>query len=283
MGAVRHLAFLGTLAAVSCGSYGAEDAPIGVPDRDAGGAADATNADAAADATAPCVPRSERADDSFASLDATRWLASRNVANEDSPKAGSVNNELYVYMLASGSSPNARGGLWWTRTLPFGAFDVSFELFASCGGGTCDADFAVVWLESATDAELASGVDGKAPGIPNGRSGAAVVFDLSAASSTLPQSTGKISILDVDGAATSPPTVLASSAPSPNLANGRYRVDIELRDKQISVLLDGMELVSTKAERLATEGRFGFVAARPGQGAFYVRDLKSSFHACGGD
>jgi len=259
-------------------------ATIDAGNEDAGGGSDAT-AEAAVDA-GPCEID---VDDTFAgtTFDPTRWTPWANAANTTRgfPKPVLNGGKPTVKFLDEGAD-QVIAGLWHPQVVPFDAFDIGFDLYATCSNtSSCGDGLAIAFLTELTSAEYAKAGPGAILGIPVGFAGGAVALDLAEHMDRGEKDAPEMLVLDLNGTdqLTTPyDWVAGASAKDDNLINdGVKRIDISMRAKVVKVRVDGTEIVSATAPNLPPKGTFGFTAA---SGAFNaelsVGDLKAKFYRC---
>jgi hypothetical protein len=174
-------------------------------------------------------------------------------------------------------------GLWHTQVVPFEAFDISFDIYALCGG-SCGDGLAVAWVAEASATQLADAAPGATLGIPKKLAGAVVALDLASNADRGETEGPAMTVLDLDG---SDPTtaydwVVGTSETNNKLVNqGAKRIDIKMRAKVVTVRVDGVEAAQGTVANLPAKGMFGFTAA---SGAFNaviaIGDVKAKFYRC---
>jgi hypothetical protein len=264
---------------------GGSDPTIDATIADGGGEADG-EADATVDAEVDAGPCDVTVEDTFATVDfdPKRWNKTANALNAGLgyPKPA-VNGTTPTAKFLEDTTDQVSAGLWHTQVVPFEAFDISFDVYAVCGG-SCGDGLAVAWLAEATSTQLADAAQGAALGIPKNLAGAAVALDL-ADNDVRGETEGPaMTVLDIDGSDPTTPYdwVVGTSETNNMLVNqGAKRIDITMRAKVVTVRVDGVEKTKGTVTHLPMKGMFGFTAA---SGAFNatvaIGDVKAKFYRC---
>lgn len=234
--------------------------------------------DASADAALPCVVSIE---DDFANqtLDPGKWFSTKNAANDSFPKPVFLPGPLLA--LVKESTNDARGAVWFARTLPFHAIDVVLDVQTVCS--QCGDGLTIAWLAPATAAELDDADTAETLAVPRKLPGGAVTLDLYRNVDTGEGDTPNLSVLDIDGVG-EPGTydwTVASTPQNFALRNERHALQLNVRDKQVFVRLDGVLVVQAVMSNLPAEGTFGFIGTTGGFTAgLFVGALRAKFYRC---
>jgi hypothetical protein len=251
------------------------------------GEADAVAAmDATVEAEVDAGPCDVTVEDTFsaAGFDPLRWFPTANAANAQRgyPKP-QVAGSTFTAKFMDDTTDQVSAGLWHTQVVPFEAFDISFDIYAVCGGN-CGDGLAVAWLAEATSTQLADAAQGSALGIPKSLAGAAVALDLADNADRGELEGPAMTVLDIDGSDPTTPYdwVVGTSETNNMLVNqGAKRIDITMRAKVVTVRVDGVEKTKGTVTHLPMKGMFGFTAA---SGAFNatvaIGDVKAKFYRC---
>lgn len=247
--------------------------PDGAPAIDAGIEEDAP----------PPLPCSVEFDEPFATkgLDPTKWLTTQNVANTGYPQPIVIDRNL-VAMLEP-TTPDARGGLWYIPRVPFTAFDVDMDVQLTCDSSSCGDGLAVVFLDPTDEVALDTAGAASSLGIPNALNGAAVAIDLAKHAELADGEAPSIGVLEIDASKTpgAYPWTLTFGPPNPDLRNKPHRLALSMRNKQVTVSLDGVQVISGAMPRLPDEGTFGFTAASGSWTArIFLGDVHAKFYRC---
>jgi hypothetical protein len=244
-----------------------------------GGAADGGGDTAPVDSGPPCEVAF---DEPFSTVgfDTTKWLVTSNESNAGYPVPRVVDRPL-VAMLDE-TKLDARGGVWYKPIVPFTAFDVDIDLEIKCLTN-CGDGFAVVFVDPATETRLDSAQASLTIGIPGQLNGGAVALNLAENQGIGDTASPNMQVLELD--ATKVPGqhawVLSQSPQNFGLRNTSLRVAMSLRDKQVTVKVNGSIAIQGAMPRLPAEGTFGFVASSGGYtSAPYFGDLHAKFYRC---
>jgi hypothetical protein len=213
-------------------------------------------------------------------IDPMKWLVTSNDNNVGYPIPRVLDRPL-VAMLDE-MKLNARAGVWYKPVVPFTAFDVDIDVQMKCVSN-CGDGLAVVFVDPATETMLDSAQAGAAIGIPGQLNGGAVALNLTENPGLGDTDSPNMQILELD--ATKVPAqhdwTLANSPQDLGLRNTPLRVAMSLRDKQVTVRVNGAIVMQGAMPRLPAEGTFGFTAASGGYTSGpYFGDVHAKFYRC---
>lgn len=233
---------------------------------------------------APPVPCSVEFDEPFATkgFDSTKWLATQNDANVGYPQPVVLGRNL-VLMLEP-TAANARGGLWYIPRVPFVAFDIDIDVQITCDDtSSCGDGLAIVFLDPTDELGLDAAGTASTLGIPGALDGGGVAIDLAKHTGLADGEAPNVSILEIDATKTpgAYPWTLTFSPPNDDLRNKPHRLALSMRQKQVTVKLDGAQVITGAMPRLPAEGTFGFTAASGSWTArVFFGDLHAKFYRC---
>lgn len=258
---------------------GGDERSDGGAQADAGGTSDGGDPTADVDAGPPCEVAF---DEPFTTVDfdPAKWLVTSNENNVGYPVPRVVDRPL-VAMLDE-MKLNARGGVWYKPIVPFTAFDVDLDLEIKCVT-SCGDGLAVVFVDPATETQLDTAEPSLTLGIPGQLNGGAVALNLTENTAVGDSDSPNMQILELD--ATKVPGqhawVLTQSPQNAGLRNAALRVAMSLRDKQVTVRVNGTIVTQGAMPRLPPEGTFGIVSSSGGYtSAPYFGDVHAKFYRC---